>query len=380
MRIRTVLPSVAVLATALLLLACSDASTPGEPAEEATEAPAEEAAADDAPAAEEEHDDAEVAGLADRARAIFGALPATAEIEANPSTEARVALGKALYVDKRLSKNHDIACNSCHGLDNFGVDNEQFSPGHQGLLGGRNSPSSFNAALHVAQFWDGRSPDVEDQAKGPVLNPIEMAMPDSGSVDTVLKSIPGYAPMFEAAFPGDDDPVNFDNMALAIAAFERLLITPGRFDAFMGGELDALTAQEQSGLATFMGAGCITCHNGPAVGGRSFQKIGAVNPYAGPDPGRMAVTGEASDRQVFKVPSLRNVAKTAPYFHDGSIKTLDEAVRQMAHLQLGKQLTDEAVADILAFLEALTGEVDPALVAMPELPESGPDTPAPDPS
>jgi cytochrome c peroxidase len=204
-------------------------------------------------------------------------------------------------------------------------------------------------------------------------------MPSSQAVEIVLRSIPGYAEPFAAAFPGEESPITFDNMALAIASFERLLLTPSRVDAFMDGDLAALTAQEQAGLGTFMGAGCVTCHNGPGIGGGGYQKIGLVNPYDGPDPGRMAITGNKNDFQVFKVPSLRNVAKTAPYFHDASIATVDEAVRKMAHLQLGRELTEEAVGDIVAFLAALTGEVDAELVAMPTLPESGPNTPAPDP-
>jgi cytochrome c peroxidase len=328
---------------------------------------------------------ATVAGAADdtlgkRALAVFGTLPASAENPENPSTDARVALGSALYSDKRLSKNHDISCASCHQLDRFGVDGEATSPGHQGQRGGRNSPTSFNAALHIAQFWDGREPDVEAQAKGPVLNPIEMAMPDAASVEAVLRSIPGYAPMFEAAFAGSDASISFDNMALAIAAFERQLITPGAFDAFMSGDVSSLNDAQRRGLALFMDTGCITCHNGAAVGGGSFQKLGLVEAYVTADQGRFEVTGKESDRQVFKVPSLRNVEKTGPYFHDGSVASLDEAVRLMARHQLGKSLDGAEVADIVAFLTSLTGSVDPSLLATPTLPKSGPNTPKPDPS
>jgi len=322
----------------------------------------------------------DAAELASQSRALFGALPSDAANPDNPSTDARVALGALLYQDPRLSKNQEISCNSCHRLDAFGVDGEPTSPGHQGQRGGRNSPTSFNAALHVAQFWDGRSPDVEDQAKGPVLNPIEMAMPSAESVEVVLRSIPGYRPLFEAAFPGEAEPVTFDNMALAIAAFERMLITPGPFDAFMSGETAALDPSQQAGLALFIETGCITCHLGPAVGGGSFQKLGAIKAYETKDAGRFEVTGKESDRQVFKVPSLRNVAKTGPWFHDGSIETLPQAVQIMAEHQLGTSLSPEQVASIVVFLEALTGEVDPALTTAPELPASGPKTPAPDPS
>jgi len=320
------------------------------------------------------------AGLQIRANTLFGPLPADAAIEANPSTPERVELGRKLYADPRLSKNHDVSCNSCHQLDNYGVDSEPTSPGHKGQRGGRNSPTSLNAALHVAQFWDGRSPDVEDQAKGPVLNPIEMAMPDVAAVETVLRSIPGYAPLFAAAFPGEEQPVSFDNMALAIAAFERKLITPDPFDAFMQGDAAALDAQQLRGLQGFVDAGCITCHIGPAVGGRTFQKLGLVKPYETADAGRFDVTGRESDRGVFKVPSLRNVARTGPWFHDGSISELSEAIRLMAEHQLGKSLEAGQIADIEAFLGTLTGTVPSALAAAPELPASGPETPAPDPS
>lgn len=318
--------------------------------------------------------------LSKRALAIFGTLPTSADNPENPSTAARVALGGALYSDPRLSKNHDISCASCHQLDRFGVDGEATSPGHQGQRGGRNSPTSFNAALHIAQFWDGREPDVEAQAKGPVLNPIEMAMPDAASVEAVLRSIPGYAPMFEAAFAGSNPSISFDNMALAIAAFERQLITPGAFDAFMSGDVTSLNDAQRRGLGLFMDTGCITCHNGAAIGGGTFQKLGLVEAYITTDQGRFEVTGNENDRQVFKVPSLRNVEKTGPYFHDGSIATVDEAVRLMARHQLGKALNDAEVADIVAFLGSLTGSPDPSLLEPPSLPKSGPNTPKPDPT
>lgn len=318
--------------------------------------------------------------LSERAKAVFGLLPASADNPANPSTEARVELGRALYSDKRLSKNHDIACASCHQLDRFGVDGEATSPGHRGQRGGRNSPTSFNAALHVAQFWDGRAPDVEAQAKGPVLNPIEMAMPNAASVETVLRSIPGYAPMFAAAFPGADPAVSFDNMALAIAAFERKLITPAPIDAFITGDAGALNDAQRRGLALFMDTGCITCHNGSAIGGATFQKLGLFEAYETADQGRFEVTGSENDRLVFKVPSLRNIEKTGPYFHDGSVTTLADAVRLMARHQLGKSLSDSEMADVIAFLGSLTGTADADLLASPALPESGPNTPKPDPS
>jgi cytochrome c peroxidase len=324
--------------------------------------------------------DTAIESLRAQASGLFGGLPDEVSSAANPVTEAKVDLGRMLYYDKRLSKNHDIACNSCHPLAAFGMDNEPTSPGHKGQRGGRNSPTVYNAALHVAQFWDGRAPDVEAQAKGPVLNPVEMAMPDEASVLAVLNSIPGYPPLFAEAFPDDAAPLSYDNMARAIGAFERRLTNPSRFDAFLEGQVDALSPTEIGGLETFFSVGCIQCHVGPAVGGGSYQKLGRNIPYPTEDPGRAGVTGDEADRGFFKVPSLRNIEQTEPYFHDGSIATLDEAVRLMGKHQLGVELSSEQRASILSFLASLTGQVDEAYIQMPMLPESGPDTPAPDPS
>ncbi|MGH0031200.1 MAG: cytochrome-c peroxidase [Myxococcota bacterium] len=320
--------------------------------------------------------------LRKQAVAIFGTLPTEVPNPDNPFTEEKIKLGRMLYYDPRMSKNHDISCNSCHLLDRFGVDGEATSPGHKGQRGERNSPSVYNAALHVAQFWDGRAADVEEQAKGPVLNPVEMSMASEETVMEVLNSIPGYAPLFFAAFGNGDgeDAITYDNMARAIGAFERKLMTPGPFDAFLAGEPGALTEPQLAGLKTFIDTGCTTCHMGPAVGGGMFQKLGLVKPYGTDDPGRFAVTGNEADRGVFKVPSLRNVAQTAPYFHDGSVETLDAAIRIMAEHQLGVTLEEEQVKSIRAFLKTLTGKIDPLYTAKPKLPASGPDTPAPDPS
>jgi len=328
----------------------------------------------------EEMPDPAVAALAERSAAVFGVLPGSVPNSNNVGSPAKLDLGRMLYYDARLSKNHDIACNSCHLLDAYGVDGEPTSPGHRGARGGRNSPTVYNAAIHVAQFWDGREPDVEAQAKGPVLNPIEMAAPSKEYVVGVLSSIPGYVDAFSVAFPDEADSLTYDNMAAAIGAFERNLMTPGRFDAFMAGDLDALDATEQRGLTTFFALGCNSCHTGPALGGALYRKLGFIFPYETEDIGRESVTGQEADRHVFKVPSLRNIAMTGPYFHDGSIETLEEAVRIMGYHQVGVELDETQIADIVAFLGALTGEPDLDYVAKPELPESGPDTPAPDPS
>jgi len=319
--------------------------------------------------------------LAERAAALFGTLPEGVPNEENVGSKVKIDLGRMLYYDKRLSKNHDVACNSCHLLDAYGVDGEATSLGHRGQRGGRNSPTVYNAALHLAQFWDGRAPDVEAQAKGPVLNPVEMAMPSEEVVVKVLASIPGYVSAFEAAFPEEGaSSLNYENMARAIGAFERNLMTPGRFDDFMGGDWDALDATERRGLTTFLSVGCNSCHNGSALGGRLYRKIGFVFPYETEDIGREGVTGEVADRHSFKVPSLRNIAKTGPYLHDGSIESLAEVVRIMGYHQIGLNLEEGQIADILAFLGSLTGEPSSDYIAVPMLPESGPDTPAPDPS
>jgi cytochrome c peroxidase len=328
----------------------------------------------------EEAPDSAAIALAEWAGSIFGELPDSVANPANVGSPAKLNLGRMLYYDARLSKNHDIACNSCHLLDAYGVDGEVTSPGHRGARGGRNSPTVYNAAIHLAQFWDGREPDVEAQAKGPVLNPIEMAAPSKEHVVGVLASIPGYVDAFAAAFPDDSDSLNYENMARAIGAFERNLMTPGRFDEFMAGDWKALDATERRGLETFMATGCNSCHMGPALGGTLYRKLGFVFPYETEDIGREGVTGEASDRHVFKVPSLRNIEKTGPYFHDGSIGTLEEAVKIMGVHQIGVQLDDDQITDIVAFLGSLSAEPDLDYVAKPELPESGPDTPAPDPS
>jgi cytochrome c peroxidase len=322
-----------------------------------------------------------------RARGLFGALPASMEAEGRQITAAKVTLGRALYHDPRLSKNHDHACATCHALDNFGVDprpaamEKGTSQGHRGQFGDRNSPTVYNAALQIAQFWDGRAADVEAQAEGPILNPVEMAMADEATVVGVLKSIPGYAPMFAKAYPGEAEPITYKNMAGAIGTFERKLVTPGPFDAYLAGVPNALSDEAKAGMDLFVAKGCTACHRGPGVGGDMYQKLGLVVAYETEDTGRQKLTGDDTDLYFFKVPILRNVAGTAPYFHDGSIETLDEAIRIMArHQTASGELTDAEVASIKAFLESLTGTPPAGLVGAPELPESGPDTPAADPS
>jgi cytochrome c peroxidase len=311
--------------------------------------------------------------------AVFAPLPASVPTAAGEPSEAQITLGRMLYYEPRLSKSQTISCNSCHDLANYGIDPEPTSMGHKGQKGDRNSPTVFNAAAHFAQFWDGRAEDVEAQAKGPVLNPVEMAMPAEKTVVKVLGSMPEYVSLFTQAFPGDKTPVTYDNMAKAIGAFERKLMTPSRWDALLKGDEAALTAEETVGLKTFLEAGCQACHNGALLGGTSYQKLGAAKAYPdASDPGRFKVTKAEPDRGVFKVPSLRNIEKTGPYYHDGKVTSLELAVREMAEYQLGKQLSDQQVKQIVAFLKVLTGRIDADYVKPPVLPKSTAATPKPD--
>jgi len=302
----------------------------------------------------------------------FKALPAVMESPDNPLSPEKIDLGRMLYYEKRLSLAGDVACNTCHLLDKFGVDGEPTSTGHKGQKGNRNAPTVYNAAGHFVQFWDGRAKDVEAQAKGPILNPVEMAMPSEKKVVATLKAIPVYVKAFKAAFPRDKEPINYDNMAKAIGAFERRLVTPARWDKFLSGDQAAMTEVEKQGFNKFMETGCQTCHAGAFVGGAMFQKLGAVTPWPSTsDLGRQAVTKQDADRMMFKVPSLRNIDKTGPYYHDGSVATLEDAVKKMADFQLGKKLADPDVQAIVAWLKTLTGEVPADYIKPPELPKPG---------
>lgn len=301
------------------------------------------------------------------AKAMFEPLPEKPVFKkSNPANEAKIELGKMLYFETRLSKSNAFSCNSCHNLANGGVDNNPFSIGHKWQVGGRNAPTVFNAALHIAQFWDGRAADVEAQAVGPELNPVEMAATEKLVMDR-LSSIPEYVALFKKAFPDQKEPMVYENVGNAIGAFERTLLTPSRFDAYLKGERKALTEQEVKGLQLFMKKGCGNCHNGVAIGGNMYQKFGVVNPPKNlEDKGRIAVTNSPEDKFVFKVPSLRNIELTYPYFHDSRTWSLEEAVRIMAWTQLGEKLTDDEVNDMVAFLGSLTGEA-PEIV-LPVLP------------
>lgn len=315
-------------------------------------------------------DDTAAAGPpSDQIKGLFGTMPQEMTSASNPITEEKVTLGRMLYYDPRMSASGDISCNSCHILDEYGVDGNSTSPGHDGSFGVRNSPTVYNAAMQIAQFWDGREPDVEAQAKGPILNPVEHGMGSAEDVAAVIKGIPGYAPYFAAAFPGEDDPITFDNIAKAIGAFERKLVTRGKWDRWLMGDGTALNKQELRGVQTFIDLGCTTCHMGPNLGGNLYQKMGLIEAYPTEDLGRFDATGQEQDKHFFKVPILRNVAETAPYLHDGSIEGLDEVVTIMARYQLGKTVTPEQTADLVAFLKALTGKLPTEYIAEPELPQ-----------
>jgi cytochrome c peroxidase len=306
---------------------------------------------------------------------MFQPIMEAAENPANPLTDAKIDLGRMLYYDTRLSKNRTVSCNSCHDLASFGDDGLATSKGIDGQLGGRSAPTVYNAAIHIAQFWDGRAADVEAQAVGPVLNPIEMGMPDETYVLRVLKSIPRYVEAFAKAFPDDKEPLTYANVGKAIGAFERKLMTPSRFDDFLKGDEKALTDAEKQGLNLFVTTGCTVCHNGMGVGGHLYQKLGLVKEWPTKDLGRFEATKNEADKYFFKVPSLRNITETGPYLHDGSVASLGEIVTKMAEYQLGRTITKEECQSIVAFLGSLKGRVDENYIKQPELPADGPDTP-----
>jgi cytochrome c peroxidase len=300
--------------------------------------------------------------LAKRARTVFKPIPTTPPALAdNPLTSEEVDLGKALYFDPRLSASWLISCNTCHNLGLAGVDLEETSIGHGWQKGPRNAPTVLNAVFNVAQFWDGRAADLEEQAMGPVQAAVEMSS-DRGRAEATLRSIPGYVRMFEAAFPDQAEPVTFENMAKAIEAFEATLLTPDSpFDRFLKGEGAALDETQRAGLTLFMDRGCAACHGGLNVGGTSYHPFGVVEKPGADilppeDKGRFQVTKTASDEYVFKAPSLRNVDRTPPYFHSGRVWGLEQAVAIMGSAQLGATLSDEETRAIAAFLATLTGE------------------------
>jgi len=317
------------------------------------------------------------------AQALFKPIPSSPpSLAGNASSPAKIALGTMLYFDPRLSASHAISCNSCHNLGLGGADAQETSIGHHWQRGGRNAPTVLNAAFNIAQFWDGRAADLEQQAGGPMVNPIEMASPKE-HVGEQLKAIPGYHDIFARAFPGEPDPVSLANAQKAIAVFEATLITPNApFDRYLKGDAAALGAQQKRGLRAFIDKGCSACHNGINVGGGMYAPFGT---YERPgadllppsDKGRFAVTKSATDEYVYKVPTLRNIALTAPYFHTGRCWDLRQAVAVMGSSQLGQQLTTSEIDDIVQFLDSLTGEQP--RVEYPLMPANAASTPQPAP-
>ncbi len=301
--------------------------------------------------------------------AAFAPLPTQMLAGAVAPSEDVVALGRALFYETVLSGGHNVSCNSCHPLNGFGADGRARSFGDHGQTGGRNAPTVYNAAGQIAQFWDGRAATVEEQAKGPILNPAEMGMPDAEAVLVHLRAMPTYRAQFAKAFPGERTPITYDNAGKAIGAFERGLVTPSRWDAALGGDTTALTPDERQGARLFVSTGCAACHNGAYVGGSMYMRAGLKSPWPmHGDSGRYAVTRKPEDLFVFKVPSLRNVAMTGPYFSDGSVATLDEAILLMGRHQIGVELSTHDVALLKAFLGSLTGTIPVAYIAYPQLP------------
>lgn len=315
-----------------------------------------------------------LSGLLATAWAAEPIQPVPAAKGQNP---AMVELGKKLFFDPRLSKSGFISCNSCHNLSMGGTDNLKTSIGDRWQQGPINSPTVLNARLNVAQFWDGRAKNLQEQAGGPIANPKEMGFTHELAVD-VLRSIPQYVNEFNKVFGSRT--VDIGKVTTAIAAFEDTLVTPdSRFDQWLKGNQKALTAQELRGYQTFKTSGCVACHNGPNAGGASFQKMGVVEPYktANAAEGRVGVTGKDADRFLFKVPTLRNVELTYPYFHDGEAATLGQAVDVMGRLQLGKKFSEQEISDVVSFLKTLTGKQPD--FKLPILPPSTDSTPRPRP-
>jgi cytochrome c peroxidase len=324
-------------------------------------------------------DDGEQARLT-RAQALFKPLPADASTPDRPVTPDLVALGRALFFETRVSTDGRMSCAACHQSGFYGSDALGMSIGNGGKQLPRNVPTVFNTALQFAQHYGGNRVDVEEQAVKALVSPLAYGNADYAAAEKRLRALPGYRAMFEKAFPGEAEPVTAQNWGKAIGAYERALLTPAPFDGYLKGDTSALSAQAKRGLDKFIDTGCAGCHGGVVVGGQMYQKFGLVQDYwlatgskevelfKGRDKGRFHDTKNEADAFMFKVQQLRNVAVTPPYFHDGSVATLPEAVRVMAKVQLGRDLADQDVSDIVAFLESLTGEVPEIFAAAPLLP------------
>lgn len=270
----------------------------------------------------------------------------------------RIKLGKKLFFEEKLSLNGTISCNSCHRLDNFGVDNLQASPGHNGQFGTRNSPTVYNSVLNFTQFWDGRSKDLESAVLEQLLNPLKHGLKSHAHI---LQKIDDqdYRNLFNDAFPGEKENFTTANVAKAIATFQKTLLTPSAFDDYLEGEIKALSWKQKAGLKKFIEIGCINCHGGVLLGGSSFEKLGKVNDFRTLDLGRFEVTKSQKEQRVFKVPTLRNIEKTSPYLHDGSNFKLKSVIEIMAKHQLGKTLSHDDAEEIESFLASLTAKKVP---------------------
>jgi cytochrome c peroxidase len=314
--------------------------------------------------------------LLTRAKQVFGPLPSTIPSQRNPITPEKIALGKILFYETRISVDGTVSCARCHPMGLYAADGLRKSIGNNSKLNPRNAPTILNAAGQISAHWTGNRLDVEDQAKQAITGPPSYGMASYEAAEKKLKEIRGYLPLFQKAFPLEKEPVTVDNFAKAIGAFERTLVTPSRFDAFLKGNKTALTEAEKKGLQTFMQTGCAGCHSSPYAGGQMYQKFGLSEPYgtytksSDIDEGRYTVTKNETDKYLFKVPILRNVDKTAPYFHDGSVDHLYDAVWIMGKVQLAKDLTKAQVDDILIFLNTLTGNIPETALQIPLLPAS----------
>src|SRR5512143_893290 len=309
-----------------------------------------------------------------RSSQIFGPLPQTMLAEQNPITPAKVKLGKILYYEPRISVDGTVSCAKCHPVSLYAEDGLKKAKGNNCKDNPRNSPTILNAASQISAHWIGNRTSVEDQAKQALIGPPSYGMPSYESVEKILRGMKGYVALFQEAFPGEKESVTADNFAMAVGAFERTLTTPAPFDDFMKGNAGALTEQQKRGLKTFLDAGCMTCHFSPYLGGQMYQKFGVVEPYGKYtkseklDEGRFVVTKNEADKYVFKVPVLRNVAMTPPYFHDGSVDKLARVIWIMAKIQLGKELSEQQTGDIAAFFRALTGKISEDAMTVPILP------------
>ena len=318
--------------------------------------------------------------LLERAQQLFKPLPHDAGTAEYPVTPERVALGKLLFFEPRISSDGVTSCAKCHQPTLYGTDALPTSVGNHGKMIPRNAPTVFNTALQFVQHYGGNRKDVEEQAVKALISPLAYGNADYPAAESRLRAITAYRPMFEQAFPGEAEPVTVENWGKAIGAYERVLLTPAAFDRYLKGDTAALTSQAKQGLDKFISFGCAGCHNGVTVGGQMYQKFGLTQDYwlatgskevelfKGRDKGRFQDTKNEADAFIFKVQQLRNVAVTPPYFHDGSVADLRDAVRIMAKLQLGRDVGDGDIADIVAFLESLTGEVPEQFASVPNLP------------